>query len=226
MVVVGHTAQLSGGELAISRLISAMDNVDVHVVLAEDGPLVEYLEDAGATVEVLPMAAIARNLRRDRVRIGGVPLFAALATITYTVKLARRLRRLQPDLVHTNTLKSALYGGVAARWARIPCLWHVRDRVERDYLPARAVRFIRLAARCLPTEIVANSRTTLAALHLRKYRRARVVFDGVASVERSSVKRNPVELIPRDLVKRGTQVNPSGWRWWVGLVLGRDKMCF
>ena len=200
VVVVGHTAQLSGGELAISRLISAMDNVDVHVVLAEDGPLVEYLEDAGATVEVLPMAAIARNLRRDRVRIGGVPWFAALATITYTVKLARRLRRLQPDLVHTNTLKSALYGGIAARVTRIPCLWHVRDRMEEDYLPATAVRCIRLAARCLPTEIVANSRSTLAALHLRKYRRATVVFDGVAE-EPSLVKPNPVELIPRDLVK-------------------------
>ena len=56
VVVVGHTAQLSGGELAISRLISSMDSVDVHVVLAEDGPLVENLEHAGATVEVLPMA--------------------------------------------------------------------------------------------------------------------------------------------------------------------------
>jgi len=201
VVVVGHTAQLSGGELAISRLISAMENVDVHVVLAEEGPLVEQLEKAGATVEVLPMAESARNLRRDRVRIGGVPFIAALSTITYTVKLARRLRRLHPDLVHTNTLKSALYGGVAARVAGIPCLWHIRDRIEKDYLPTTAVRCIRLTARCLPTEVVANSRTTLAALHLRKSRRARVVFDGVATAGASWVIPSPVGLLPRDLVR-------------------------
>ena len=74
VVVVGHTAQLSGGELAISRLIAAMPSIDVHVVLAQDGPLVDVLESAGATVEVLPMGERARDLRKDRVRIGGVPM--------------------------------------------------------------------------------------------------------------------------------------------------------
>ena len=92
-----------------------MVSVAVHVVLAEDGPLVNVLERAGATVEVLPMDRRARNLRKDRIRIGGVPFSAAWATVTYTVRLARRLRQLKPDLVHTNTLKAALYGGVAAR---------------------------------------------------------------------------------------------------------------
>ena len=194
VVVVGHTAQLSGGELAISRLIASITNaVDVHVVLAEYGPLVDVLERAGATVEILPMDKRARDLRRDRVRLGGVPLRSALATATYTVKLARRLRRLQPDLVHTNTLKAALYGGVAARTAGVPCLWHVRDRIAEDYLPRSAVTLIRVAARLLPTEIVVNSRTTLATLHLQDHRESRVVYDGVATEVPI-----PVELIDRD----------------------------
>jgi glycosyltransferase involved in cell wall biosynthesis len=183
VVVVGHTAQLSGGELAISRLISAMPSVDVHVVLAQDGPLVDVLESAGASVEVLPMGERARDLRKDRARIGGAPLHAALATMTYTLKLARRLRRLQPDLVHTNTLKAALYGGVAARAVGVPCLWHVRDRISEDYLPRSAVTLIRLAARFLPTEIVANSRTTLATLRLRDAPLSRFVYDGVATTK-------------------------------------------
>jgi glycosyltransferase involved in cell wall biosynthesis len=194
VVVVGHTAQLSGGELAISRLIASITNaVDVHVVLAEYGPLVDVLERAGATVEILPMEKRARDLRRDRVRIGGMPFRSMLATATYTVKLARRLRRLQPDLVHTNTLKAALYGGVAARAAGVPCLWHVRDRIVEDYLPRSAVTLIRVAARFLPTEIVANSRTTLATLHLQERQWGRAVYDGVATVVPS-----PVELIDRD----------------------------
>ena len=32
--------QLSGGEIALARLIDALDYVDPHVILAEDGPLV------------------------------------------------------------------------------------------------------------------------------------------------------------------------------------------
>ena len=88
VAVIGHTAKLSGGKLAISRLISAMENVSVHVVLAEEGPLVEVLVRAGATVEVLPMDRRARNLRKERIRIGSVPFAAAWATTTYTVRLA------------------------------------------------------------------------------------------------------------------------------------------
>jgi glycosyltransferase involved in cell wall biosynthesis len=198
VVVIGHTAQLSGGELAISRLISSMDSVDVHVVLAEDGPLVENLERAGATVEVLPMAERARNLRKDRVRIGGMPLQTTFATIGYTIKLARRLRRLKPDVVHTNTLKSALYGGVAARAVGIPCLWHVRDRIDEDYLPRSAVIGIRVAARFLPTEVVANSRTTLETLRLQKNRRGRVVYDGVVTEGFGTVGPKSVNLIYGD----------------------------
>jgi glycosyltransferase involved in cell wall biosynthesis len=207
VVVVGHTAKLSGGELAISRLISTMVSVAVHVVLAEDGPLVSVLERAGATVEVLPMDRRARNLRKDRIRIGGVPFGAAWATITYTVRLARRLRQLKPDLVHTNTLKAALYGGVAARAAGVPCLWHVRDRIAEDYLPPFAVTLVRLAARFLPTEVIANSRTTFATLRLNQYRWKRVVYDGVTKMPPSPVVPSPVELMQLDSAKMHTPSN-------------------
>ena len=207
VVVVGHTAQLSGGELAISRLISTMVSVAVHVVLAEDGPLVSVLERAGATVEVLPMDRRARNLRKDRIRIGGVPFSAAWGTMTYTVRLARRLRQLKPDLVHTNTLKAALYGGVAARAAGVPCLWHVRDRIAEDYLPPFAVTLIRMAARFLPTEVIANSRTTFATLRLDQYRWKRVVYDGVTKMPPSPVVPSPVELMQLDSVKMHTPTN-------------------
>ena len=144
-----------------------------------------------------------------------MPLRSAFATISYTVKLARRLRRLQPDLVHTNTLKSALYGGVAARAVGIPCLWHVRDRIDEDYLPRSAVIVIRVAARFLPTEVVANSRTTLATLHLRKNRRGRVVYDGVEQ----RVGHSWAQIGRFDTSGFGGDPdaqNGSGWRWWVG----------
>ena len=165
VVFVDHCAQRSGGELALARLLPALD-VDAHVVLAEDGPFVELLLEAGATVEVLAMRSSLRGLSRADVRPGRLPLRSALATLPYTVKLARRLRHLRPDLVHTNSLKAALYGGIAGQLARVPVVWHVRDRIEADYLPRFAVRLVRAAARVLPTATIANSAATLATIHL------------------------------------------------------------
>ncbi|HEY8775573.1 MAG TPA: glycosyltransferase family 4 protein [Gaiellaceae bacterium] len=164
VVFVNHCARLSGGELALLRLLPALEQVDLHVILGEDGPLVRRLQETGISVEVLPIGDDARDLHRGEVTPESVPAKALLQTSLYAATLARRLRRLRPDIVHTNSLKSALYGGLAGRLAGVPVVWHIRDRIAEDYLPAPAVRLVHAAARWLPSAIIANSRATLAAL--------------------------------------------------------------
>jgi glycosyltransferase involved in cell wall biosynthesis len=165
VVYIDHCAKLSGGEIALARLLEAL-HARAHVILAEDGPLVGRLTKAGATVEVLPLRTVARDLRRTRVRVGGVPPLAAVETVRYTLALAGRLRELRPDLVHTNSLKAAVYGGIAARFAGLPVLIHIRDRIAPDYLPSAAVRLIRTFLRLVPDAVIANSQATLETLHL------------------------------------------------------------
>jgi glycosyltransferase involved in cell wall biosynthesis len=164
VVYVDHVARMSGGEIALLRLLPHLDRVNPHVVLAEDGPLVEQLHLAGISTEVLPLHDAARSLRKARVRPAGIPAAAAGATAAYVLRLARRLRRLTPDLVHTNSLKAGVYGSVAARLARVPIVWHVRDRIAEDYLPSTAVALVRGMTRHLPTAVVANSKATMATL--------------------------------------------------------------
>ena len=158
---VDHCALLSGGELALARLLPALD-VEAHVILGEDGPLRTRLEQAGATVHILPLRDDVGRFRRHEVGIGALP--QVLRTSNYVLRLARLLRRLEPDLVHTNSLKAALYGGLAGRIAGIPVVWHLRDRIADDYLPRSAVRLVRGAARLVPSAIIANSAATLATL--------------------------------------------------------------
>ena len=67
VVFLDHVGRLSGGEIALARLIEHLD-VDAHVILGENGPLADRLRKAGAEVEVLPLPPIARDLRRDQVR--------------------------------------------------------------------------------------------------------------------------------------------------------------
>lgn len=164
VLFVDHCAQRSGGELALARLLPAMD-VDAHVVLGETGPLEDILRGDGVTVEVLPLAPPVAHVRRADVRPAGRAVWRAVAgSAGATWQLRRRIRELRPDIVHTNSLKSALYGGVAARSAGVPVVWHVRDRIADDYLPMSAVRLVRLAARWLPSAVIANSATTLGTL--------------------------------------------------------------
>lgn len=183
VVYLDHCAQLSGGELALLRLLRALGDVDAHVVLAEEGPLVGKLLQSGISVEVLPMAEIARGVPREHVRPRGMPGRITLHSAAYTGRLAQRLRRLNPDLVHSNSLKAALYGGVAARAARLPLVWHVRDRIAPDYLPPAAVRLVRAMARRLPDAVITDTRSTLATL-------------GGVSTAISAVIPSPVELEP------------------------------
>ncbi len=163
VVYLDHVAQLSGAELALLRLLPAMTDVDVHVILGEDGPLAGKLRQAGVSCEVLPIAPRTARLRKELVH-HRLPLRAVVDTVRYGARLARRLRELRPVLVHTNSMKAHLYGGVAGRLAGVPVVWHLRDRVTPEYLPLAAVRLMWVSARILPAALVANSESTLQTL--------------------------------------------------------------
>ena len=181
VVYLDHTGKLSGGELALLRLLPHVEG-QAHVILAQHGPLEARLRDLGVSVEVLPLDAGTATLPRDRVTFRRLPLGVYWQVSVYTLRLRRRLRSLRPDLVHTNSLKSALYGGVGARLAGIPVVWHLHDRIADDYLPPATVQLVRLLSRFLPSTIIANSRSTLDTLPRRRlsHRRDAVISSPVA----------------------------------------------
>jgi glycosyltransferase involved in cell wall biosynthesis len=164
VVYLDHVGQLSGGEIALLRLLPHLSDVEPHVILAEDGPFADALALAGISTQVLPMAERARGLRKGTVTPGAVPAVVVVETILYIARLALLLRRLRPDLVHTNSLKAGVYGSLAARIACVPVVWHVRDRIATDYLPAPAVAMLRTMTRRLAAAVVANSHATMETL--------------------------------------------------------------
>jgi glycosyltransferase involved in cell wall biosynthesis len=165
VVFIDHVARLSGGEIALLRVLPTLkEYVDVHVLLGEDGPLVDRLRQAGIATEVMNLSPRVRDVRKDAVRPGRLDMIALMALFPYVLRLSRRLRALDADIVHTNSLKAALYGGLAARLAGMPAVWHIRDRIAPDYIPPAAVTLVRLASRVVPSAVVAVSQTTLSAL--------------------------------------------------------------
>jgi glycosyltransferase involved in cell wall biosynthesis len=190
VVYLDHIARLSGGEIALLRLLPHLRRVNAHVILGEDGPLLQRLLQAGISAEVLPIAPSARDLRKDTVRFGRLSPLPALHTLAYVARLTWRLRQLKPDLVHTNSLKSGVYGALAAKAAGVPLLWHVRDRIADDYLPRPAVHVVRSLIRHLASGVLANSKATLETLSARDRGRVHAVIPD--SVELSTHPPNPV----------------------------------
>jgi glycosyltransferase involved in cell wall biosynthesis len=167
VVVLDHTAQLGGAELALLRTCEALDpaRVEVTVVLFADGPLAGRLRDAGVAVRVLPLdPRIAATDRAAAGRSAAGAARSAAATLPFVARLARLLRSLRPDVVHTTSLKADLIGLPAAALARTPLVWHVHDRIADDYLPAPVARVLRAVARRGPRHVVVNSRATARTL--------------------------------------------------------------
>ncbi len=164
VVYLDHVACLSGGEIALLRVLPHLRAVSTHVILGEDGPYASRLVEAGISVEVLEISPRARELRKEAVGAGPAALAGVPATLAHVARLALRLRALRPDLVHTNSLKAGVYGTLAARAAGVPVVWHARDRIAEDYLPWTAVVLVRRLMRALPDAVIANSEATMETL--------------------------------------------------------------
>jgi glycosyltransferase involved in cell wall biosynthesis len=165
-----HTAMLGGGEIALLNLIRYVDrrHVTPIVVLCAEGPLADRLRKI-CEVHVLPLPDRVRNTRKDGLGWKSVlKLHEIASAVSCSIRLARFALKNDVDLIHTNSLKADIIGGIASRLARRPVVWHVRDRIEVDYLPKSVVRAFRLLCGFLPTYVIANSQAVLETLHLRR----------------------------------------------------------
>jgi glycosyltransferase involved in cell wall biosynthesis len=165
IAVIDHVAELSGGQLAMLRLATALgDRADFRFILGAHGPLVDALTDQGHDVEVVALGAMQGERIED------------IRPARYLLKYGRALGRLVPrvvaaldgfgaDVVYTNSLKAHVYGGLSARYGRRPWVAHVRDVLAPPYL-GRALRAsLGLFLTALrPEALIANSQATASAI--------------------------------------------------------------
>lgn len=186
VVYVDHCARLSGAELALARVLPTLRHVHATVILGEHGPLEALLVEGGADVEVLPLDPELAATRRDEVGITRLGPRRVVSAWRAVWDLRARLLELEPDLVHTNSLKAAVYGGMAGRLAGIPVVWHMRDRIAPDYLPRPVVVAVRALARVIPSAVICNSmatRSTLGRHYPTGVVPSPVVYDTVARIQ-------------------------------------------
>lgn len=141
----------------------------LHLLAGEDGPLVSKARAAGVCCELFPfpdaVRALGENRRRGmllstregkpwsrKVRQLASWLRVATEATVYHWKLRRRLRHLQPDLVHSNGMKMHLFGALA-KPKRVPQVWHLHEYLGNRPMMKLLLRWV--APRC--ALVVANS---------------------------------------------------------------------
>ncbi|MGL6234717.1 MAG: glycosyltransferase [Segniliparus sp.] len=177
VVFLSHTGAMSGAELAFVRLAAALGRLGLatSAVLTEAGPLSGALADAGVPTRVLATAFASRDVTIGgsfaRLVRGGFHMLASGWTVGAAILGANGA------VVVAESTKALLIGVVASRRARVPLVWHVHDRITREYFGwlAPVVRLIGFLA---ADGFVANSKGTLATLWTGR-RPAVVSYPGV-----------------------------------------------
>jgi glycosyltransferase involved in cell wall biosynthesis len=184
VVFVDVSSQMSGVEFSTLYVAQQLDRASwlPLVVCAEEGDLPARCRAADVAVALVPHARFFSTGARLGKRIILNP-FAVLYNIAVLVAaarpLARFLRERRSALVVTKGLLAHFYGGLAARWAGVPCVWHVQDRVSEragQLLPW----VLSAAGRVLAREIIADADSI--ARQLRTFvlsNRISVIWNGV-----------------------------------------------
>lgn len=178
VVVLDHTGERGGAEIALQRLLEALDGEwDVSVILFSDGPFRESLEHAGIATEVLEMPRRTAAQSRSRLTDPRVIAGSATDSFTFAQRLATRLQARGPNLVVANSLKAAVLSELSSWRTGFPWVWHLHDRIAPDYLPAPVVVGLRQLAR-RATHVVANSQAVAKLINLAP-RKVTIAYPGL-----------------------------------------------
>ena len=189
ILFLDHTAAMSGGEIALLNLIRHLDRSRFTPIVAlfSHGPLVDKLRQGGVETHVLELPERIAQTQKDNLRISTLLRLGDIVCLAgFAIRLALFTRRLKINLIHANSLKADVIGGVAGRLAGVKIIWHIRDRIADDYLPASVAWIFRRLCRILPHFVVANSYATLSALDGLNPGRTAVVSSGSTTVHVSS----------------------------------------
>jgi len=181
VLLFDHTAQLGGGEIALLDLIRFLDRSRATpiVVLGSDGPLAERLRGT-ADLHILEISPDVLHTRKDTLGASSVvQLKTAFNLLTYVLRLVDFISTQNIELIHTNSLKADILGGIAGRLTQTPVIWHMRDRITEDYLPVTATRVMRTLCRLIPDFIIGNSLATIETLQLKGARPSIAIPSGV-----------------------------------------------
>lgn len=161
ILILHETSDISGAENSLLGLVKNIDKLRFNpvFVLPREGPLFLGLRALGVEVYIIALPKIRR----------GLGVSGAIN------KLIRLVKEKNIGLIHSNSIRTHIYGIIAARSGRIPAVWHQRNLITNEIFDADRLLFF------LPERIICNS-FAVARRFLKKGNlpdKVRVIYNGV-----------------------------------------------
>ena len=142
---------LYGGQLDMLRFFQHVDQDRLlpMVLAPAEGPFVDRVRDLGIAVEIMPLpeelartgGALLHGSAWDRIRQ------TALLT-PWSLRVARWLHQSRAEALYANNRRALLTLGLAAKMARIPLFWHIKQDRDRGWMDTLAMHLMTYAGAC------------------------------------------------------------------------------
>ncbi|TAH53221.1 MAG: glycosyltransferase family 1 protein [Chloroflexota bacterium] len=188
LALVDVSSEMSGVEFSTLYLAQNLERTHWSplVICPGEGELPQLCRQNEIDVLIVPLTRLVATSVRLRGRRIPNPFALAWNALSFAItarRLAPILEREQIRLVVTKGLLAHYYGGLAARWARIPCVWHVQDRVS-ERAGALFPTLLSIGARVLARRVIADANSIARQLDIAMPRdRVNVVWNGVDTRE-------------------------------------------
>lgn len=155
VVFVNPVGAIGGAERALltslATLRDAEPSLKLHLIVGTDGPLVQTAQKLGVQVKILPLPERVTQLGdsslKGKSRVAArLMLLLRLTTILpsirqYLMEFRRAIQEVNPDLIHSNGIKTHLLTGLASLNS-VPIVWHIHDFYSTRPLMALALRWM------------------------------------------------------------------------------------
>ena len=168
ILFVDHAEEIGGAENSLLMLMCHLDNKSWEPHLTgRNGRFLTTAHQDNIPVYPIELPRLRRSFRFPLDFIKGVR------------KIAETAHQMNADILHANTIRAALYTSFAARLAKRPFIWHMRDFWLSEGKPDRLWfdTFGKKLLTTFATAVIANSKAT--ADHLPDSKKIKVIHNGI-----------------------------------------------
>ena len=128
LFISNHGDIVGGGEISLLQLIGALNGSEWKPVLIvpHEGAVAKEARNSEIPTFVVPMPAVSGT---------------SMASVSSIRALWRLIRQEDAQIIHANGTRAMMYGGLAAKIAQRPAIWHVRVADSDGWLDRALYQF-------------------------------------------------------------------------------------
>lgn len=184
IAVVEPTDRIGGAEISVMELAQHINPMtfEIEFLLPSSGKLSNILQRRNLVYRTLgqPRFASVRFQFSNQISVlnPAAILYDLVVTQRYATAVARTALRAKYDIIQGNGVFGNLVAVLAARWANLPCIWHVQDIVSASWGKGWGRRYLAYMSRSVQ-RVVAISQAVAESLSGIEPSKVQIIYHGV-----------------------------------------------